>query len=377
MSTRLVPRVRGLALSALLVIAGGGCVDPFGGAFIEVVFDSNVETPAPLGQTPTGARPPADTHYSFYAVQYEYASCDACPGGSTCDTDVNLCLDDTTSRPVVVDSFAFKVVDFEIKPLIATQSPCFIEHPERPYPGLHATREVNRLALDLGISLDTDGNPVLPDDVPKNDEIDILTAAARRSFHNQLQNEVRAVTSFSNALAPGRHPEYMTATTCVEVDPNVDPNLIPPAQCILDASNARRLELCSRYWDENPEFYEGSDLVFTLPLSGEWRGAVSGINPKNGVGFLDGATFLVEPSLDSFDALLVQWQYKDINGDGAPDYPDSVPAQERSNIGFHYMEGAPVSRTRGVVSVPLSNRVFTVTGDAAIFPSLAEDDVHF
>lgn len=412
MSTRLAPRSGGLVIAAALAIAGSACVDSLGGAVINVTFDPNVDRPAQPGATPENGQPPAGTYFSFYAVQYDgvtecvnrcdedadcpgSATCDPgtrtcrdgadalvrCPSGSTCNDDNNICTDDATNAPLIESSAAFKVVDFEIQPLIAINSPCFIEHEERPYPGLHVTQELNRLMADTGI---TDPfNP--PPGTPEELVTDVITAQVRQGYLPQLQGEVSAVTTFSNALPPGVHPDFPVEdldedndglADCVEDNPNVDPSKIPPPHCIGDESNARRAAICEIYWKENPSYYEGSDLVFTLPLNGRWRGSVTGSNPKN-AGFLSGANFYVENSLDDFDALLVQWQYKDLDGDGEPDYPDGTTEQEKSPIGYHYLEGFPLQRTRGVVNVPLSNRIFSPTGEAAVFPNLGEDDVNF
>ena len=66
-----------------------------------------------------------------------------------------------------------------------------------------------------------------------------------------------------------------------------------------------------------------------------------------------------------------------MDADGNPDYPAEYLELEKSVIGFHYMEGTPVLKTRGVIHVPLANRTFNITGEAAIMPSLHKDDVQF
>lgn len=354
MPTRHVSPLRGLALSALAALTAGGCVDSFGGSAINVTFDRGVQRPAaaplPGDALPANAQPPANTYYAFYAVQVE-----------------------RDENGAVIDSFAYEVQRFEIQPLIQLDSPCFIEHPERPYPGLHVTQEATRLRLDYGIP--DPQNP--PADTDEGLIVDILTSDTRMSFLPDLQNTVSPVTSFSTALPPGVDPNYPVASACVEDDPNVDPNAIPPVTCIGDESNARRLAICEAYWKEFPTYYEGSDLVFTLPLNGKWAGAVSGTNPKNGVGLIDGAHFFPPVALNDFDQLVITWQYKDRDGDGVPDYPASVPESERAPIGVPYMVGTPLHKTRGVINVPLSNPLYPITGEAAIFPALGEDDVTF
>jgi hypothetical protein len=353
MPTRHVSPLRGLALSALAVLTAGGCVDSFGGSAINVTFDPEVQTPAPDplpgDALPGFGRPPANTYYAFNAVQI-------------------LRDEDGT----VLDSFAYEVQRFEIRPLIRISSPCFIEHPERPYPGLHVTQEANRLRLDYGIP--DEFNP--PADADEGHITDILTSQTRIGLLPALQNTVKAVTSFSDALPAGVDPNYPIASACVEDDPNVDPNSIPPPDCMGDESNARRLAICQAYWNEFPTSYEGSDLVFTLPLNGRWAGAVTGTNPKN-AGFLGGANFYPPVAMNEFDELVMTWQYKDRNGDGEPDYPPGIPESERGPIGVRYMSGTPIHKTRGVVNVPLAHPVFPLTGEAAIFPALGEDNVHF
>jgi hypothetical protein len=296
---------------------------------------------------PLNGRPPAGTFYAFYAIETE-----------------------RDENGAVIDSFAYEVQRFEIRPLLLKDSPCFIEHAERPYPGLHVTEEPNRLREDLGIM-----DPLnAPEGTDEGLITDILTSDTRIGFLSDLQNNVKAVTSFSNALPPGVNPNYPVAAGCA--GDGIDPNSIPPASCIDDDSNRQRLAVCQAFWDEFPDYYEGSDLVFTLPLNGKWAGAVTGNNPKN-AGFLGGANFFPPVALNHFEQFVMTWQYKDFNDDGEPDYPASVPAADRAPIGVLYMSGTPIHKTRGVINVPMQHPVFPISGEAAIFPDLGEDDVHF
>ena len=138
----------------------------------------------------------------------------------------------------------------------------------------------------------------------------------------------------------------------------------------------RRLAICRSYWKEEPTYWEGSDKVYTLPLNGTYYGVVDGTNPKNN-GTLSGAQFFCTSRLAHFDTFLMNWQYKDMDGDGEPDYPDGTTDEEKSTIGFHYMEGAPVHWTRGTTSISMANRIYNITGELNIIDSLGEDDVHF
>jgi hypothetical protein len=178
-------------------------------------------------------------------------------------------------------------------------------------------------------------------------------------------------------MPPGEHPDFPVAPDG-ECPPS-DPQAIPAIGCTDTVSNAQRLAVCKAYWKRYPNFWEGNDRIYTLPLNGVWRGAVKGINPKNG-GFVGGANFFVPLALDNdFDALIVNWQYEDRNGDGEPDYPMGTADDQKSNIGFHYMSGTPVTgEARGVVNISMRNRTFNlIRADVAIFPDLNEDNVTF
>ncbi len=358
------------AFAGLLAVAGG-CVDPFGGSSMNVTFNSGVHVPADVGDTPTGGQPPANTFYTFYAVQ---------------------ALDDDDG----IRSYTFEVQRFQVLPLIDADSPCFMELDDgsSPYPGIHVTQVLARLQNDTGI-----GDPLNPpSDAPENDIIDVVSARERMSVLPQLQADVKAVVGFSDNLAPGVHPLYQVATDCD--DARANPDTIPPPQCGADPAdddlNAQRLRVCRDYFEADKArcdqqnrdnyagycegFYIGSDKVFTLPINGRWHGSVTGNNPKNN-GFLSGAQWFAPVPLDpySFDALTVRWQYKDLDEDGEPDYPAGTAEEDKSEIGFHYMEGTPIYEvTRGVIDVPMVNRTFSsVSGEVSIFPSLDEDNVNF
>lgn len=357
------------ALAGALALAGA-CVEPFPGSSINMTFDPGVHRAGDTEIT-TDGQPPVNTFYAFYAVQ--------------------VFEDDTGTR-----SYHFEVQRFEIKPLINMASPCFVELDDgsSPFPGIHVTRVLERYQNEYGIT-----DPLNPPDTATEGEIiDVLTAVERMDVLPRLQGQVKAVVGFSDNLPVGLHPDFPVAPDCAAA--SADAGLIPPPQCGVTADeddlNLQRLTVCRQYWEADQErarqqnaanypgysdgTYEGSDKVFTLPLNGRWRGSVTGSNPKN-AGFLSGAQWYAPNPLDpgSFDAFVMRWQYKDIDGNGEPDYPAGFPEEEKSVTGFHYMDGVPVYNvTRGIIDVPMAHRAFpAITGEAAIFPSLDDDNVHF
>jgi len=350
-------------LLGVLCLLGTGCVDAFGGSAIDMDFQPAVNAPALAGVTPPGpGTPPFGTFFSLYAVQYVYET----------DADGNV-VTDVDGEPVIDGAFTHKAFDFEIARLVELDSPCFIDTDSDPYPGIHSSKELDRLKEDYGIN-----DPIADTDKPLQHRIEVLTAEVRHDVQIDLQNTVKAIVTFSEVLPPGQHPDFQMGTTCV-VD-GASESLIPPIDCTDDESNRVRLTLCRAFWDANPTFYQGNDKVFSIPRNGAWYGGVNGTNPKNGAPFLGGAIFFSPAALHAveLDALLLNWQFKDIDGDGEPDYPAGTPDAEKSSIGFHYMAGEPTKKTRGVINVEMRNRtILTVEADAAIFPGLADDDVNF
>ncbi|MEM9487966.1 MAG: hypothetical protein AAGC55_02415 [Myxococcota bacterium] len=341
-----------IALAAMVVAtAMAGCVEPFRGSNVQITLAPGVPAVTAEGATPTLGAPPANTYLSMYAVEFVVER----------DEDGDEVVD-SAGRPVVVDSFAFHVIDFEIRPVIDLDSPCFIELDDSRFPGLHVTRFADKLREATGIT-----DPHNAPDADDNDVIDVLTADRRMSNLALLEGGIKAVVSRSDAS----YPEV--GTRCP--GDGGDPALIPPIECIDDASNRLRLVLCQRFWASQSGFYEGNDKVFTIPLSGDFFGVVDGLNPIN-QGFLSGAGFFVDAVLGDLDSLLINYQYKDRDGDGQPDYPAGEDI--RSDIGFPFMQGTPISRARGVINVPVTHpTVSTISGEAVIFPDLGEDDVNF
>ena len=314
-----------------------GCVDSFSGANVQLTLREGVQAPAEPGIDPTGGQPPAGTLLSLYSV------------------------DIGAER-----SFAFHVFDFEIRPHIDLESPCFIDRSGDRFPGLHVTQIAAKLREVTGIV-----DPLAPPPGASERDIgDVLDAGARVDLLPQIALSMRSVVSTSTATPP------VIDDVCVE-DGGSDPALVPPPGCRGDESSARRLELCERFWAANPGYYEGSDKVFSVPLSGQYFGSVDGRNPKNGAP-IGGVSIDVDSALDDFDALSINWRYKDLDGDGEPDVPDDAPDAARNPIGVVYLEGRPEPVARGVINVPLANRSFAaITGEAVVIPSLDEDKVSF
>jgi len=364
------------ALLGICLLLGTGCVDPFSGSNIQFTLAGSVHIPG----TPSDfGRPPPGTHYEFYALDI---------------------ADDGRE-------FAFKVTQFDVRPAIEQASPCFIEDDESRYPGLHATKFVDRLAVEFGFDR-ADFDPASPPSgMSDGDVIDYLTAEVRENNLGRIQGSIKAVTSHS----PARYADEDWLETGVDCpvgdecdgaggercndgmscerpvcagDAMRTASKIPPAYCLDDASANERTDMCEEFWAANPNRYEGSDKVFTLPLNGKWVGAVDGADPRNNQ-FLGGAGMFVDANLEEIEGLLMNFQYNctaaDFNANPdtcAPDYPAAFTAADESAIGYHYMSGLVQNKTRGVINVPMNHRTFTtISGEAAIWFNLDDDDVQF
>lgn len=326
---------------ALLLSAG--CVDSFAGANVQLTLREGVQIPADPDDTPVNGQPAADTHFALVSFQFE-----------------------VDAAGEVVRSFAFDVFDFEIRRHIELGSPCLIDRDGDRFPGLHVTQVAAKLREVTGISDPL--NP--PAGASERDVGDVLDADARVALLPMISAGVRSVVSTSAVAPPA------IDAVCVE-DGGSDPARVPPPDCTGQQSNDRRLALCEAFWAANPDYYEGSDKVFSVPLNGQYFGSVDGRNPINGAP-IGGVSFDVDAALDDFDALAITWRYKDLDGDGEPDIPDTAPDSERNPIGVVYLEGRPERVARGVINVPLANQTFsTITGEAVVIPSLDEDEVSF
>lgn len=345
--------VCGLIVSAL---AAGGCVEAFDGSNVQIDFNQGVHTNTRPGGTPQEDQPPPNTHYELYAADVVYAR----------DADGNVQVGGD-GNPIIEQTFLFEVVRFSIRSAIDRTSPCFIDIEADRFPGVHVTEHARAVRASVGLGLTDDPTAA---GLAREQIVDVLTADRRSQLLVDIEAELSAVVSHANFRYPA------IDTVCSD-DPASDPLAIPPPSCIDAASNARRLSLCRTAWASDPDYYEGSDKVFTLPLNGHFFGMVEGENPING-GFVGGSGFFVRSNLVGVDAYTLNWQYDDLDRDGVPDFPATIPEGERSPTGVTYLRGEPVEVTRSTITVPLrhvSNASITAT--MAIFPNLASDDVNF
>lgn len=347
---RIVRRVRADVGVVALVLAAGGCVEPFDGSNVQIDFNGGVQPNPRAGDVVQPDQPPINTHYILYGSDLEYDMVDG-----------HVVLDDA-GQPVIKRAYLYEVKRFEISPVIDVTSPCFIDTEESRFPGLHVTQYAAEVRRATGIT-----DPFLPGQ-NRDDVVDVLTADQRMLNLPQIASALLAVTSHADFRYPG------VGTACVNM--GGDPAQLPPITCVDPESNAVRLRLCQQAWAANPEFYEGSDKVFTLPLSGEFFGMVEGSNPING-GFVGGSGFFVPANLVGLEAYAINWQYDDLDHD--PEHLPDVPAGSPSSpIGFPYMQGKPEQVTRGTITVALRHATNSrITATMAIFPNLGHDDVHF
>jgi hypothetical protein len=156
-----------------------------------------------------------------------------------------------------------------------------------------------------------------------------------------------------------------------------DPNGIPPPSCVEPAANKRRLELCQAAWDKDANLFEGTDRVLTKGLNGTTYGMALGENPINHAP-IGGSAFFVDENLVGFKAFAIFWQYDDANNDGQPDYPASVPVDQRTELGTLFLYGTTTSPTRGVIRAHMTNLLSPkISAELAIFANIGDDDVHF
>ncbi len=351
---RTARRVRAdVAITLLASVGAVACVEAFDGSNVQIDLAQGVQTNTPPGETPAPDQPPVNTHFALYAVKNVY-KLDA-SGMPTLDAN---------GLPLIDHNYQFLVKEFVIRPVIDLASPCFIDLEDTRFPGIHVTQYAAAVRAATGIT-----DPFAPNQ-NAGDVTDVLTADRRIELLPRIASSLKAVTSFANY----RYPAIGTACAGAA---GADPRLIPPTTCTDAASNAQRLALCRAAWKANPDWYEGSDKVFTLPLNGQFYGMVAGTNPVN-QGFVNGASFNVDPNLVDIDAYLMNWQYDDLDHDGKPDFPATLPMDQRSDTGWVYMRGVPESVARGVITVPLRHLINPrLRGTLAIFPNLGHDDVHF
>jgi hypothetical protein len=304
-----------------------GCVESFGGSALQLDFSM----PTPVPGSPSPLAPPAGTYFTFYALDHEYS--------------------DEDPDTIILTRF-YEVQRFEIQPVVRAASPCFIEDEDSRYPGLHVTQYAAKERERTGITEPLDP----PDGVTEADITDVLTADVRMQNLVDLENQVKAVVSYSGLVLPA------PSADCVA--DGISPDAIPAVTCTDEADNAQRFRVCEQLWAEDPEYYEGSDKVFTLPLNGRFYGTVAGMNPIN-QGFLGGSSMFVDENIAGYDAYAINWQYED-------------EAMQTSDIGTTFMVGTPELRTRGVINAHLAHPDSASTFcEVAVFADLGEDDVNF
>jgi len=328
------------------LVVAGGCLDTFGGSNIQITFSSATQIPGPsdINNRDDDGRPPENTHYEFVAIR------NADEGGA----------------------FVFEVAEFEIAPLLTPGSPCFIE--TREFEGLHSTEVVTKLREDLGIPEGAE----FDENTPVRDASRVITAARRVGNQQLLANSLKAVVSHSPFRPPG------PGTLCAD-EAGYDPTEFPRNDCIDDASNAARFALCESLFAAHPDYYEGNDQIFGLPLNGSFFGAVDGRDPRNQQPY-GGASLFVDTNLEGIDALAVNFQYNctvedfenpDIGPSACqPQFPAGSP---ESSVGFHYMSGTPAQgQQRGILRINLQNQLFSsLRAQAGIYVDLDDDNVNY
>lgn len=329
--------MRTTAIALLFLV---GCIEEFHGSNVQLDMSSSTPVQASVGAIPTAGRLPDDIHFTLYAFEQ----------------------DDQSGMQV---GRLFEVQTFEIHKLVDLSSPCFIDAGEHvPFPGLHVSQFAQQVMMTQ--------SPPWPDPTPpagasESSKIAVATALQRQKNVTELGGDMglNVISGASN----GGYPE-------VAADCN-DTTKIPPPMCTDKASNDRRLAMCTEYWSHDPEFFEGTDRVLTVPLNGTTHGMVDGTNPVN-LAPVGGAQFYVDENLFDFQGYAIYWQYDDANHDGKPDYPPGTPADQQKPLGTQLLYGKPTAPTRGVQHVHMTNLTNpAITTELAIFSDLENDDVQF
>ena len=321
---------------AIALLSLAACIDEYQGSNVQIDLAELTPVQAEVGATPRDGELPNNIHFSLYAFK------------ETADT-----------------GSLFELQRFEIHRVTDPSSPCFIDVGEHvPFPGLHVSQYIPMMQQRTGI---TDlANP--PAGATEQQKIDMATATQRYRNVVALASDagLKAITTASS----GGYPSV--AANCT------DTNGIPPPMCTDDASNARRLAACEAAWAADPNLYEGTDRVLTKPLNGTTYGYVDITQSPINFAPVGGAQFFVRTTLTDIDGYALYWQYDDANNDGQPDYPASVPPAERTDLGVLLLFGRPTQPTRGVIHSHMTSFVIpNLTAELAVFPDLAQDDVHF
>ena len=332
-------RTNAIALFSFLL---AGCIDEYRGSNVQIDFSPATPVQASVYAAQRSGELPANIHFTLYAFDEEV------DGMSTIGR-------------------LFEIHEFEIHRLVDLDSPCFIDTGEQARiagsEGLHVSNYAEFVAEAKGIP--DIANP--PASASEEDKIDVATAIQRQRNVEAMAGEMgpKAITTAS----PWSYP--LVAANCT------DTNGIPPPDCVEPDANARRLAACETEWNNDRFLFEGTDRVLTLPLNGQVFGFVVGMNPVN-LAPIGGAGIFVDESLEDFDGFAIYWQYDDVDGNGMPDYPPSVPMAERTELGTLFLFGRPEKPTRGVIHISMTSLVSPAfTAEMAIYANIQEDDVHF
>jgi hypothetical protein len=317
---------RGIVAAAALTLAG--CVNGFQGANVQLDLSPATPVQADVRAMQGPTELAAASHFTLYAIQEET-------------------LPDHT-----VQDHLFEVVRFEVHHIVDTSSPCFIDVGDHvPYRGIHVTQFANRIQQDTMIP---DPTHPPPGATPQQLEL-VVTALARMAKIGAIigPNGLVAVTSASTTAYPA------VATDC-----NGPSDQIPPPQCMDNASNQRRLQLCQATWKQDARLWEGTDRVLTAPLNGTTFGLL--LNPMTPAGTpVGGAQIFVDNALVGVDAYAIY-----VQADAPP------PGMEGPGTQLYF--GRPTMPTRGVFHVHLVNpNNAALTAEMAVFADLGQDDVHF
>ncbi|HEX3761232.1 MAG TPA: hypothetical protein VHW23_21200 [Kofleriaceae bacterium] len=274
--------------------------------------------------TPGPGELPAAMHFTLYAIT------------------------ETTTDQMTQDHL-FEVVRFEVHHIVDISSPCFIDVGDHvPHAGLHVTQFARRLQQDTGIM-----DPAHPPAGATQQQIELVATAQQRMA------EIAALTGPGGLVAVTSASDVSYPAVAADCTGQADQ--IPPPECMDDASNQRRLQLCQQTWKSVPQLWEGTDRVLTAPLNGTTFGMV--LNPDTPITHtpVGGAQIFVENALDGIDAYAIYLQADGADGPGQQLY-----------------FGRPTMPTRGVFHVHLVNPDnAALTAEMAVFADLGGDDVHF
>lgn len=238
---------------------------------------------------------------------------------------------------------------FEVHRVADIGSPCFIDVGDNvPFPGVHVTQFGARMAMATGIPDVT--NP--PAGASEQDRIDAATAVQRMQNVMALATNPAGVKVITTA----------SATSYPIPDPDCNGTGLPPPACLDDASNARRLQICTDIWAQDPLKFEGTDRILTAPLNGTTFGFVNGLNPIN-MAPVGGAQFFPTDTLY----------------DPQPDaYAVTIDADGTTTPGTVFLYGLPRKVTRGVTHVRMGSPINPMAAAVlAVFAHIDDDEVDF